>query len=327
LATALDTLDTQCSWQGEAKAVGEPKRAGIRKRSKTGRIDWVLEAGEDGKKPQFLLGVEVNIEASLTNPLESYYDQLQRAEAGAWGLLLLVRNRPPEDELLDPERHAQWLGVALWGDVIDKMNAIHPRDPALAAVWPSLLTILSDDDDLGAAPITLASLVGTRRKNRLTILAEHAQDAVEKTAKAALRPRRYWVWRLLLTSSDPQHRPVRDGSFDKCLTKVASPGPPAWRFAVIVRRATTSPRTAAASRGLNLNDCGRHRSPSREGCVHSESDTPHGFTSLGPMSCHRSSARQAAASRRRASRPAVMSPSNLLSASVASATRPVASGA
>lgn len=189
-AELLQHLPTTCWWRAEVQALGDPRRARRSRPVTPGRIDWRVEA-QDGEEahPPFLLGIEVKIEAPLANPLEQYYEDLERLQAGAWGLLLLARNRPPGIELLDANQYERWLGVALWQDVIANLILVQPSDGALASVWPSFLRVLSGDDDLGAAPITLDDLLRGGSKRRLIILAQNARDIVQTAAKQALRRR------------------------------------------------------------------------------------------------------------------------------------------
>jgi len=184
----LRVLPSEVSWKGEEFVEGDRRRVGLRRARRYGWIDWVLEAKDrDAGKLPFLLGVEVKIEANVQNPLVDYYDDLKRRPADAWGLLVLARNRPA-DGLLDAEQ-ANWLGVALWRDVIAELKRVQPSTNALVSVWPALLNVLSTDDDLGAAEITLESLSTKGARRKLEILAEHARATVETAATEALRSR------------------------------------------------------------------------------------------------------------------------------------------
>lgn len=88
----LKALPTSGTWQAEARVRGNPRRTSLKRRSKQGRLDWLLEATDDGEEqPRFVLGVEVKIEAAIANPLEAYYEELERKRAPAWGLLAETR--------------------------------------------------------------------------------------------------------------------------------------------------------------------------------------------------------------------------------------------
>lgn len=221
------------SWETEVQALGDRRR---RRRARHGRLDWLMRVrdGEDGPL-RFVLGIEVKInDETLNNPLEVYYEQLAREGAPEWGLMLLARNRPPGWKVLDANLHENWLGVALWWDVIQALHEAQPADEHLGRVWPSFLRVVSADDDLGAAPITIEDLTGKPLRSRLTILAEHSRDAVQKAAKAALDDRH------LGKRADPRHlrvtsRPSR-GSRDVGLRLFVAhdPDDPAVEFALKV---------------------------------------------------------------------------------------------
>lgn len=185
---ALRALPSEVSWKAEERVVGDTYRVGLKRAQQHGRIDWLLEARGDEGKPPLLLGVEVKIEADVQNPLkEVYYKDLESRHADAWGLLVLVRNRPG-DGLLNAEQ-AHWLGVALWRDVIAELRHVRPSTQTLTLVWPVLLEVLSDDDDLGAAEITLESLTTDGARRKLEILAEHAKATVAAAVADALSAR------------------------------------------------------------------------------------------------------------------------------------------
>lgn len=73
--------------------------------------------------------------------------------------------------------------------MIAELGMIRPNDPVLRSVWPTLLSVISEDDDLGAAPITLDELGGGRPGPKLRILAASAEHAVRVEAKEALKKR------------------------------------------------------------------------------------------------------------------------------------------
>lgn len=145
--------------------------------------------GGDEATPAFLLDVEVKIDAGIANPWETYYAELASREAAAWGLVLLARTRPPSRELPDTRTHPHWAGVALWHHVIAELHVVMPDDPLLRSIWPSLLTVLSDVNDLGARPITIDDLRGGSTKRLLGLLVQTAENTVQVEAKEALRRR------------------------------------------------------------------------------------------------------------------------------------------
>lgn len=73
--------------------------------------------------------------------------------------------------------------------MIAELKHVRPSTQTLASVWPVLLGVLSDEDDLGAVEITLESLSTEGARRKLEILAEHAKAKVGTAVADALGAR------------------------------------------------------------------------------------------------------------------------------------------
>lgn len=186
-AKLYDAMPEFLVWRHQ---VTEHRSRAQRQRRRGGILDWTISgSAENGLSPDFLLGVEVKIDAAIANPWEAYYKHLASEQAASWGLVLLTRTRPSGRQVPDAGSHRNWAGVALWHEVVAKLHEVEPDGEMLRRVWPILLTVLSDERDLGAAPIMLDDLRQTRPAGKLAILLQTAENAVQVEAKEALRRR------------------------------------------------------------------------------------------------------------------------------------------
>jgi len=182
--------DLTCSREETTGKLLVRERSWWRKeQARSGRLDWVFHPpGQERTKRDFQLAVEVKIGAGLTrHQLANYREHLARKRGGPRGLVVLARSFPDRG-LLD-DAVDQWLGVALWEQVLPALRGVHPSDQALAVQWPLLLDTLETREDLGTEPVTWASVTATDPGQAMRRLGEHVRHRAELRARTALARR------------------------------------------------------------------------------------------------------------------------------------------